>query len=250
MTALREALATDAIALTEPTGLGSRSVDVRTRRGAAFLDELVERLAESDDEVMQQYVEGARPVTHAEALSALARLSARGDLHPVFFGSALTGIGVDAVIDALRRYLPADSASADDPLKASVFKIERSPAGHTVAVARIFTGSLAPRDHVVYHRRSTGKLMEREGRATSVLTFSDGTRTTPAAARAGDIAKIVGLTDIAVGDQLGGWDPDRSGPACSKRSGSCRPKTRSSTPAWRGSTPSSPSASTARSRSR
>jgi ribosomal protection tetracycline resistance protein len=211
MTALREALATDAIALTEPTGLGSRSADVRTRRGAAFLDELVERLAESDDEVMQQYVEGARPVTQPEAMSALARLSARGDLHPVFFGSALTGIGVDAVIDALRRYLPADTASADDPLKASVFKIERSPAGHTVAVARIFAGSVAARDHVVYHHRSTGKLIEREGRATSVMTFSDGTRTTPAAARAGDITKIVGLTDIAVGDQLGGWDPDRSG---------------------------------------
>lgn len=212
MSALREALATDAIALTEPTNLGSRSADVRPRRGAAFLDEMVERLAESDDEMMQQYVEGAQPITESQALSALARHSARGDVHPVLFGSALTGIGVVDVIDALRRYLPTDSASADDPLRASVFKIERSPAGHRVAFARIFAGIVAPRDHVVYHHRSgAGKLIEREGRATSVMTFTHGTTTAPAAARAGDIAKIVGLAEIEIGDQLGGWDPGRGG---------------------------------------
>jgi ribosomal protection tetracycline resistance protein len=130
----------------------------------------------------------------------------------VYFGSALTGIGVVDVMHALRRYLPADRTSADDPLQASVFKIERSPAGHAVAIARIFAGSLAPRDHVTYHHRSAaGTHLTREGRTTSVMTYADGTTTVPSTAKAGDIAKIMGLPAIEIGDQLGEWEPARGG---------------------------------------
>ncbi|MBA2698582.1 MAG: GTP-binding protein, partial [Nocardioidaceae bacterium] len=137
MAAIREAVSGDAIALTRPTHLGSRSATVRPCGGAGFLDDLVERLADCDDQLLRRYVDGAQPLGQPEALSALARLTANANLHPVYFGSALTGIGVADVIDGLGRYLPARTASADEPLQASVFKIERDPTGHKVAFARL-----------------------------------------------------------------------------------------------------------------
>src|SRR4051794_32377328 len=110
MAALREALTGDAVALTRPVGLGSRSatvVPVEAGGGADFLEDLVARLAEHDDEVLQRYVDGARRPAWREASAALARLTASGAMHPVYVGSALTGVGVGGVIDGLTRYLPA-----------------------------------------------------------------------------------------------------------------------------------------------
>lgn len=212
MRAICEALAGDAVALTRPTDLGSRSCTVGARTATGFLDDLVERLAEYDEEVMRRYVDGAQPLEEPEALAALARLTASGHLHPVYFGSALTGVGVADVIDGLGRYLPATTASPDEPLHATAFKVERGPAGHKVAFARLHSGTLAARDHVVYHHLApTGPLIMREGVATNVSTFTNGTGTTTAPAHAGEIAKIVGLSDIEIGDQLGEWDPAKGG---------------------------------------
>ncbi|MDQ3165676.1 MAG: TetM/TetW/TetO/TetS family tetracycline resistance ribosomal protection protein [Actinomycetota bacterium] len=212
MAAIREALTGDAIALTRPNDLGSRCSTVGPRSGVGFLDDLVVRLAEYDDQVLRQYVDGARPLTEFEALAALARLTASGKLHPVYFGSALTGIGVADVVDGLSRYLPTGTAAVDEPLHASVFKIERGSVGHKVAFARLHTGTLTARDHVVYHHRSpTGTLAGREGRVTSVSTFTNGTATAAVPAHAGEIAKIVGLSDIEIGDQLGVWEPAKGG---------------------------------------
>jgi ribosomal protection tetracycline resistance protein len=145
-------------------------------------------------------------------MSALVRLTKAGSLHPVYFGSALTGVGVADVLDGLRRYLPVATGSAEEPLHASVFKIERLPAGPQVAVARLHAGTLSARDTVNYHHRSsTGVVTTREGRATSVSVFSRGSGTVAASAVAGEIARIGGLADIQIGDQLGSWDPVRAG---------------------------------------
>ena len=73
-------------------------------------------------------------------------------------------------------------------------------------------GTLAARDHVVFHRRTaSGTVADLNGRVTNVATFSQGAQTEPGPACAGDIAEIVGLHDIEIGDQLGRWDPSRGG---------------------------------------
>ncbi len=121
------------------------------------------------------------------------------------------GVGVADVIDGLSRYLPATTPSAEKPLHASVFKIERGPGGETVAFARLHAGTLAARDQVVSHHRSAaGPIVERESRVTRVSTFTTGTATATMPANAGEIAKIVG-PGIAIGDQLGTWDSAKGG---------------------------------------
>jgi ribosomal protection tetracycline resistance protein len=210
--ALRDALDGDAVALNRPVALGSRAATVETASGVEFLDHLTERLADLDDTVMDRYVGGLRPVTEPEALGVVRRLTAESRLHPVYFGSALRGVGVRDLITGLERYLPAAAAPADDCLHASVFKIERPPGASKVAFVRVHSGTVGSRDRVTYFsRRSTGVIESREGRVTRVSTFCRGTATDDRPARAGEIAQLVGLRDVQIGDQLGRWDPAKSG---------------------------------------
>jgi ribosomal protection tetracycline resistance protein len=210
--ALREALDGDAVALNRPVDLGSRAATVETASGAEFLERLTERLADLDDEVMDRYVGGLQPLTELEALGVLRRLTAEGRLHPVYFGSALRGVGMSDLITGLERHLPAAARPADNRLHASVFKIERPPGASKVAFVRVHSGTVGARDRVTsFSRRSTGAIEAREGRVTRVSTFCRGTSTDDRPASAGEIAKLVGLADVQIGDQLGRWDPAKSG---------------------------------------
>ncbi len=71
-------------------------------------------------------------------------------MHPVFFGSAITGAGVAHLTAGITELLPAADvkAEADGPVSAAVFKVERGPAGEKIAYARMFSGTLRTRDRV------------------------------------------------------------------------------------------------------
>jgi ribosomal protection tetracycline resistance protein len=122
------------------------------------------------------------------------RVRARaGELHPVFFGSALTGAGVPEVMDGIARLLPARAhdRDGDEPLSARVFKIERGPASDRIAYTRLFSGAVNVRD-----RFDAGKV-------TALRVFSEGDTEQRDVVRAGEIAKLWGLAEIQVGDWLG-----------------------------------------------
>jgi len=146
LAALREALAGDAIALNTPIDVGTRSATVTSRGGTDLVEELADRLSVFDDDVLRSYAEGPRPPTEGDLLAALGRATATGQAHPVFFGAALTGAGVGELLAALPTYLPPAGGSADDPLHATVFKIETDASGHPEAFVRVRSGRLASRD--------------------------------------------------------------------------------------------------------
>jgi ribosomal protection tetracycline resistance protein len=121
----------------------------------------------------------------------LAERSRAGELHPVFFGSALTGAGVDEVMRGIAQLLPARAGDGGGPLSARVFKIERGPAGDRIAYARVFSGSVKVRD-----RFDAGKV-------TALRVFTDGDAVQRDEVHAGEIAKLWGLGEIQIGDWLG-----------------------------------------------
>jgi ribosomal protection tetracycline resistance protein len=121
----------------------------------------------------------------------LAGRARSGELHPVFFGSALTGAGADEVRHGIARLLPARAGDGDGPLSACVFKIERGPDGDRIAYTRVFSGAVKVRD-----RFDAGKV-------TAVRVFSDGNAVQRDEVHAGEIAKLWGLGEIRIGDWLG-----------------------------------------------
>lgn len=107
-------------------------------------------------------------------------------LHPVFFGSAITGAGVDVLTEGITELLPAVRPDADGPLAGTVFKVERG-----IAYVRLFSGTLRVRDRID------------ERKVTAIDVFTNGTTERRQCAVGGDIAKVTGLTGIRIGDAIG-----------------------------------------------
>ena len=117
-------------------------------------------------------------------------------MHPVFFGSALTGAGVDAVMTGIAELLPSSTGDPDAAPSASVFKIERAPNGEKVAYVRMFSGTIRTRDRV-----SFGSGLE--GKVTAIAVFEQGPAVQRQSVAAGGVAKLWGLADIQIGDRIG-----------------------------------------------
>jgi len=121
----------------------------------------------------------------------LAAQSRRGLVHPVFFGSALTGAGLEALMPAIAELLPAAAGDADGAVSARVFKIERGPAGERIAYIRMFSGTLRIRDRVPL------------GTVTAIRVFDQGRSVRRAAVSAGEIGMLWGLAEARIGDAIG-----------------------------------------------
>ncbi|MEV6521111.1 translation factor GTPase family protein [Longispora sp. NPDC051575] len=196
---IRERLTARILPLSTVTDIGS------PRARTAPVPPDAEVLADHSDRLLAAFLDG--PVPPALARAELVRQTGGALVYPVFFGSAITGEGVPALLAGVRELLPS-AAPAGLDLRATVFKIERGRAGEKVAYVRVFAGTLQARQHVAYHRRdSAGGLVEREGKVTAVRVFTDGAATADTTAHPGTIARITGLKDIQIGDQLGTGDP-------------------------------------------
>ncbi|MBH1938413.1 TetM/TetW/TetO/TetS family tetracycline resistance ribosomal protection protein [Streptomyces sp. AV19] len=167
----------------------------------AFRERVAEALAEDDDGVLAELVDGRVP--DADRLRAgLAGHTARGLLHPVYFGSALSGQGIDHLLDGVARWLPPARGELSGEPRGTVFAVERaaSGSGEKTAYLRLFSGTLDRRDRVTLHRREPdGTLAEHGGRVTGLDVAGGGHhRLTP-----GGIAAVRGLPAVRVGDRLG-----------------------------------------------
>ena len=126
-------------------------------------------------------------------------------VHPVYFGSAITGAGVEVLLHELAGLLPAAGQDAGGPVSGRVFKVERGPAGDKIAYVRMFSGTIATRDRVRFGRG-------RDGKVTAISVFADGTAARSDEVTAGQIARLSGLAEIQIGDAIG-TAAGRRGPA-------------------------------------
>ncbi|MFI0999624.1 GTP-binding protein [Streptomyces galbus] len=191
--ALAERLTPAVVPLGRVTARGTRGADVVPGLAPDALDVL----ADHDDALLAAYVEGAGALPPERLRAALAGASRRGSVHPVFFGSAMTGAGIDALVDGLTELLPPAAGDPEGPPSAAVFKVERGPAGEKIACARVFSGTLRVRDRLPFGAAG------REGRITALSVFDHGSDVRAEEVPAGRIARLWGLADIRVGDTVG-----------------------------------------------
>jgi ribosomal protection tetracycline resistance protein len=203
---LRQRLGLRVIQLNEVTSIGSleSSVVSRSAENPAHAELMVDLLTEANDELLMAYLRGGEGLDahalDAELVSQVHRLLAV----PVVFGSAMTGAGVNQLLDVVKRYLPAMSGSPDDSLAATVFKVQRVRSGERLVFARLFSGRLEPRQKVRVIARSTdGRLTESSARITGIEVPEHGQSVPVASAEAGDIVRLHGLKATRIGDFLG-----------------------------------------------
>jgi ribosomal protection tetracycline resistance protein len=163
---------------------------------AAFGARLADVLAARDDALLAAYVDDENAVSYRRLRDALAAQTRRGVVHPVFFGSASTGAGVDDLVAGVAELLPPARGDAGGPVSGTVFKVDRGAAGERIAYVRLFSGTVRPRDRV---RIAGGE----ERRITAIGVFERRPNGPRAALSAGEIGRLWGLGDVRIGDALG-----------------------------------------------
>lgn len=198
LASIAERLSADVIAMGAATGLGGRDAAFTPygRDDADFTFAMIDRLAEHDEQLLATYVEDEGALSYDALRARLAEQTQRTLVHPVYFGSAITGAGTDALIAGIRELLPAAEGDAEGPVSGSVFKVERGPAGEKIAIVRMFSGAIRTRDRL----RFPG---DRESKVTSISVFDSGSVLTRPEVSAGQIGKLWGLGDVRIGDAIG-----------------------------------------------
>ena len=133
-----------------PTLLFVNKIDRAGADPERVLDEIEQRLTPTSCRWAGRRARYAsRVVRVVRARRRRPRRRARaGRLHPVFFGSAITGAGVEEVRGGIAHLPAGPRGDGEGPLSACVFKIERGPDGDRIAYTRVFSGSVKVRDRL------------------------------------------------------------------------------------------------------
>ncbi|MDX8047375.1 elongation factor G [Gracilibacillus sp. S3-1-1] len=175
---------------------------------------LVEAVAELDEELMMRYLDGEE-FSNEELVDAIRKATLSVEFYPVFCGSAFKNKGVQLLIDGVVDYLPSplDIAAiegivpdteeevvrkADDkePFSALAFKVMTDPFVGKLTFFRVYSGVLKSGSYI---KNSTKDKRERVGR---ILQMHANSREEIDEVYAGDIAGAVGLKDTSTGDTL------------------------------------------------
>lgn len=179
---------------------------------ARWREELIETIATTDDELLEAYLEGEE-LDRERVIRAMSEAMIRGELHPVFCGSAESGNGVRAVMNKLVELMPspADAPAAiadsggeavelppedDAPLTALVFKTTQEPRVGELSYFRVFSGSVSHGTVVDNPRHGVTE------RLSHLASPDAADRKDVNRLHAGDIGVVAKLKDTHTGDTL------------------------------------------------
>jgi elongation factor G len=176
--------------------------------------ELVEKIAESEEELMMRYLEDD-VLTEEELKDALRKATISGDLVPVLCGTALKNKGVQRMLDAVIDFLPSPfdvpavnginpkteepeqrTVEEGQPFSALAFKIVSDPHVGRLAYVRVYSGKITSGTYT--YNSSKGE-RERIGR---LLRMHSNHREEVDEVHAGDICAVIGLKNTFTGDTL------------------------------------------------
>ncbi len=178
-------------------------------------DQLLETIAENDEEMMEAYLEGTEP-SEEQLVAAIRRATIAGGITPVLCGSAFKNKGVQPMLDAIVDYLPSPvdippvkghkvgdeeevvlrKADPSEPFAALAFKIMSDQHLGKLTYIRIYSGTLESGSNVF----NTAK--GRRERIGKIYQMHANKREERPTAIAGQIVAVMGLKDTSTGDTL------------------------------------------------
>jgi len=184
------------------------------KKAEAFRTQLVETVAENDDDMLHKFLEG-ETITPEELRASLRKSTIALKLFPVVLGTAFKNKGIQPLLDAVVDYLPspldtrdvvgknpengeAITRKADDkqPFSALAFKIMADPFVGQLTFIRVYSGQLKSGEGVLNSRTLR---TERIGR---LLKMHANKREDIQEILAGDICAVVGLKNVSTGDTI------------------------------------------------
>ncbi len=185
------------------------------KKAEAFHAQLVESVAENDDEMLHKFLEG-ETITEAELRASLRKSVIGLKLFPVLCGTAFKNKGVQTLLDAVVDYLPSPvdipptegvdpdhpetkltrKTQDNEPFSGLAFKIMADPFVGQLTFVRVYSGHLKTGDSVLNTTRGKS---ERIGR---LLKMHANKREEISEIFAGDICACVGLKNVTTGDTI------------------------------------------------
>jgi translation elongation factor EF-G len=178
-----------------------------------YRNAMVESIAETDEELMEKYLEGEE-LTVEELKAALRKATIANEIYPCICGSSYKNKGVQEMIDGVVDYLPSPldvpaikgktlegeddhrNSSDSEPLSALAFKIATDPFVGKLAFTRIYSGVMQSGSYVL---NSTKGKKERIGR---LVKMHSNSRSEVESLEAGEIGAVIGLKNTTTGDTL------------------------------------------------
>ena len=180
-----------------------------------YRHELVELVAESDDTLMERYLEGEE-LTIEELKAGIRKLTIAGEINPVICGTAFKNKGVQPMLDAVVDYLPSPldvppmighkpndeeaeitrAPSSSEPFSALAFKIAVHPFFGKLTYVRVYSGEVPSGAQVI---NSTKGKKERVGK---LFQMHSNKENPVDKASAGHIYAFIGLKETTTGDTL------------------------------------------------
>ena len=177
---------------------------------------LIEAVAETDDALLQRYLDGDLDFSVAEIKAAVRKLTIASEIYPVFCGSAFKNRGVQPMLDAVVDYLPSPldmpaieghdvrdeekiierHADSTEPFSALAFKIMTHPFFGRLTYIRVYSGKLESGGQVI---NSTKGKKERIGK---IFQMHANKENPVDSVTAGHIYAVIGLKDTTTGDTL------------------------------------------------
>ncbi|SDC27891.1 translation elongation factor 2 (EF-2/EF-G) [Sanguibacter gelidistatuariae] len=184
-------------------------------KAAQYRAELIEAVAEANDELMEKYLSGEE-FTVAELKAGIRQLTIRSEGYPVLCGSAFKNKGVQPMLDAVIDYLPTPldvpaieghdvrdeekivvrHPSADEPFSALAFKVATHPFFGRLTYVRVYSGHVSQGAQVL---NATKGKKERIGK---LFQMHSNKENPVESATAGHIYAFIGLKDVTTGDTL------------------------------------------------
>ena len=176
-------------------------------------DNLIEKVCELDDDLLEKYLEGEEPSID-ELKKALRKGTIACEAVPVYCGSAYKNKGVQKLLDGVIEFMPAPTdipditgvdeegndvvrkSSDDEPFAALAFKIMTDPFVGKLAFFRVYSGTLNSGSYVL---NATKDKKERVGR---IVQMHANSRSEIDKVYSGDIAAAVGFKITTTGDTI------------------------------------------------
>lgn len=158
--------------------------------------DIVEFIAERDEEFLEKYLIG-EVIDKNDLLDKLKYYVSQKSAYPIFYGSALKGIGVEEVIEGIIEFLPPPQFYEDSELSAVVYKITQSKRFGKLCFIRLYSGSIKSRDDIFNFSKDITEKVTQIKKVVG-LKLIDCSEVT-----GGELACISGLNYAGIGDVIG-----------------------------------------------
>ena len=183
--------------------------------------ELIESIAEYDDDLMVKFFDNPDSITEEEMIKAIRAAVCDMKFVPMLCGSAFKNKGVQAVLDAVCAFLPSPldveavkgthpktdeelwrKPSVTEPFAALAFKVATDPFVGRLVFMRVYSGKLDAGSYVMKVRSEKDRVNMDKERISRIFLMHANDRKSIDSIEAGDIAAAVGFKDIKTGDTL------------------------------------------------